>query len=80
MVGRREGRMEDKRLQIGISGSYGGINLGDEAILDGILDQLRATISADVTVFSRNPNDTLVRHKVERAVCPRALTRREIIP
>ena len=32
----------NERLRIGISGSYGGMNLGDEAILEGILDQLRA--------------------------------------
>ena len=31
-----------RRLRIGISGSYGGMNLGDEAILEGILGQLRA--------------------------------------
>lgn len=72
--------MQDKRLQIGISGSYGGMNLGDEAILEGILGQLRATISADVTVFSRNPENTLATHDVERAICPRSLTRREMIP
>ena len=56
------------------------MNLGDEAILEGILGQLRATIPADVTVFSRNPEDTLARHKVERAVSTRARTRREMIP
>lgn len=72
--------MENSRLQIGISGSYGGMNLGDEAILEGILGQLRATVSADVTVFSRNPEDTLARHAVERAICPRLLTRREMVP
>ena len=44
-----------RRFRIGISGSYGGMNLGDEAILEGILGQIRATISADVTVFSMNP-------------------------
>ncbi len=76
----RERRMENSRLQIGISGSYGGMNLGDEAILEGILGQLRASVSADVTVFSRNPEDTLVRHAVERALCPRLLTRREMVP
>jgi len=27
-----------KQLRIGISGSYGGMNLGDEAILEGILE------------------------------------------
>jgi polysaccharide pyruvyl transferase CsaB len=72
--------MENGRLQIGISGSYGGMNLGDEAILEGILGELRATVSADVTVFSRDPRDTLARHAVERAICPRSLTRREITP
>lgn len=69
-----------KRLRIGISGSYGGLNLGDEAILDGILDQLRASIAADVTVFSRNPSDTLERHKTEHVVAVRQLTRKEIAP
>jgi polysaccharide pyruvyl transferase CsaB len=67
-------------LRIGISGSYGGMNLGDEAILDGILNELRATVAADVTVFSRNPSDTLSRHKAERAVAVRQLTRKEITP
>lgn len=72
--------MNSRRYQIGISGSYGGMNLGDEAILEGILSQLRASIDADITVFSRNPEDTLARHKVERAVSTRARTRREIVP
>jgi len=72
--------MIDKTLRIGISGSYGGMNLGDEAILEGILGQLRATVPAEVTVFSRNPADTLARHHVERAIAPRSLTRREMIP
>lgn len=69
-----------RRLQIGISGSYGGMNLGDEAILEGILGELRASIPADVTVFSRNPADTLARHEVEHAVPVRSLTRKEIAP
>lgn len=69
-----------RRLQIGISGSYGGMNLGDEAILDGMLTQLRATVPADITVFSRNPSDTLTRHNVEHAVPVRSLTRKEITP
>ena len=73
-------RTEGKRLRIGISGSYGGMNLGDEAILEGILSQLRATLPADVTVFSRNPDDTLSRHAVEHAIAPRALTRKEMVP
>lgn len=56
------------------------MNLGDEAILEGILGELRATVAADVTVFSRNPADTLARHKVERAISTRALTRRQMVP
>lgn len=66
------------QLRIGISGSYGGMNLGDEAILEGILSELRATMSAEVTVFSRNPPDTLSRHDIARAVSPRSMTRREM--
>jgi polysaccharide pyruvyl transferase CsaB len=56
------------------------MNLGDEAILEGILRQLRATVPSAVTVFSLNPPDTLARHKVERAISPRSLTRKEITP
>ncbi len=67
-----------KRLRLAISGSYGGMNLGDEAILEAILSQLRATVPADITVYSRNPSDTLARHKVERAISPRSLTRKEM--
>jgi polysaccharide pyruvyl transferase CsaB len=67
-----------RRLQIAISGSYGGMNLGDEAILEGMVSQLRATVAADITVLSRNPSDTLERHNVERAISPRSLTRREM--
>jgi polysaccharide pyruvyl transferase CsaB len=67
-------------FRVGISGSYGGANLGDEAILDGILTQLRASVPVEITVFSRNPEDTLERHKVERAIPVRSLTRKEITP
>src|SRR5690606_1219660 len=69
---------QNRVFRIGISGSYGGMNLGDEAILDGILRQLRHSLSAEVTVFSRNPSDTLSRHKVERAVPVRDMTRQEV--
>jgi polysaccharide pyruvyl transferase CsaB len=69
---------QNRSFHIGISGSYGGMNLGDEAILDGILTQLRQTLAAEITVFSRNPEDTLTRHKVERAVPVRNLTRKEV--
>jgi polysaccharide pyruvyl transferase CsaB len=67
-------------LRIGISGSYGGLNLGDEAILEAIVSQLRASLPVEITVFSRNPEDTLARHDVERAVPVRELSRSEVIP
>lgn len=73
-------KTNSQKLRIGISGSYGGMNLGDEAILEGILGQLRTSMSAEITVFSRNPTDTLARHRVERAVSVRSLTRKEIAP
>lgn len=69
----------DHRFRIGISGSYGGMNLGDEAILEGIISRIRAAVAADVTVFSRNPEDTMARHRVDRAVPVRSLTRKESI-
>lgn len=72
--------MEDikQTYRIGISGSYGGLNLGDEAILQGIIAQLRTSVAAEIIVFSRDPNDTLKRHHVERAVPVRNMTREEI--
>jgi polysaccharide pyruvyl transferase CsaB len=67
----------ERRFRVGISGSYGGLNLGDEAILQGILGQLRASVPVEVTVFSRQPDDTLARHGVERAVHVRDLSREQ---
>lgn len=65
------------RPRIGISGSYGGMNLGDEAILDGIVKQLRRSVDAAITVFSLAPDDTRQRHAVEKAVAVRQLSREE---
>lgn len=59
---------------IGIAGSYGGLNLGDEAILGSIVDSLRR--EARLVVFSRNPADTRIRHKVD-AVPVREMTREQ---
>jgi polysaccharide pyruvyl transferase CsaB len=70
--------MESRAPRIAISGSYGGMNLGDEAILEGILTELGPALSANVTVLSRNPADTLARHKVARAISPRAMTKTEM--
>jgi polysaccharide pyruvyl transferase CsaB len=67
-------------VRVGISGSYGGLNLGDEAILQVIVKQLRVAMPVEITVFSRDPKDTLARHKVERAVPVRDLSRDEVLP
>jgi len=63
---------------VGISGSYGGWNIGDEAILEGIVKELRRTGPVSITVFTRDPDDTLQRHGVERALSASALSREEL--
>ncbi|MCW3999443.1 MAG: polysaccharide pyruvyl transferase family protein [Candidatus Bathyarchaeota archaeon] len=68
------------KYKVGISGSYGGLNLGDEAILQSIIEQLRKTVDVDVTVFTRNAQDTKARHNVEHVVEVRNLTKVEITP
>lgn len=70
----------DRVYKIGISGSYGGLNLGDEAILQSIVAQLRAAVPCEITVFSRDAKDTVARHKVERTVAVRDLSRDEVLP
>lgn len=72
--------MTSDTYRVGISGSYGGLNLGDEAILQSIIAQLREDLPVEITVFSRNPDDTKRRHKVERAVPVRKLSRAEVTP
>ncbi len=70
----------ERPYRVGISGSYGGLNLGDEAILRGIMTELRRSVPVEITVFSRDPADTLARHGVERAVAVRELSRDEVRP
>lgn len=61
--------MEGTRpVKVGISGSYGGLNLGDEAILHVILAELRRARPVEVTVFSRDAEDTRRRHHVEQVL------------
>jgi polysaccharide pyruvyl transferase CsaB len=67
-------------LRIGIYGSYGGFNLGDEAILQSIIHEIRSHLRAEITVFTRDPEDTLARHRVERAVGSWAMSREEVRP
>ncbi|TLD40200.1 MAG: Poly(glycerol-phosphate) alpha-glucosyltransferase [Candidatus Jettenia ecosi] len=69
-----------KIFKVGISGSYGGLNLGDEAILQSIITELRRSLPVEITVFTRNPEDTLRRHQVERVVPVRKINRNEAIP
>jgi polysaccharide pyruvyl transferase CsaB len=71
----------NKKFNIGISGSYGGMNLGDEAILQSIVTQLRDSLpQVNITVFTRHPEDTLKRHKVDHAIEVRHLTVNEAKP
>jgi polysaccharide pyruvyl transferase CsaB len=74
--------MAKPKLRVGISGSYGGLNLGDEAILQSIVAQLRRSAPAplEVTVFSRDAADTRRRHDVDRTVPVRTMSRDEILP
>ena len=67
--------------RIGISGSYGGLNLGDEAILQSIVAQLKRSLPVELTVFSRDADDTFKRHRgLERVVPVRDLGRNEVVP
>ncbi|HEX7053607.1 MAG TPA: polysaccharide pyruvyl transferase family protein [Burkholderiales bacterium] len=68
-------------MNIGITGSYGGMNLGDEAILKAIIAQLRHGLpDVQITVFSRDADDTKRRHAVERVIPVRKLSRAEVVP
>lgn len=66
------------KFRVAISGSYGGMNLGDEAILEVILSEIRADLDVDIVVFSRNPKDTERRHKV-RAIPIRQMHKDEVL-
>lgn len=69
----------DKTYKVGILGSYGGANLGDEAILGSMIAQLRKSVPVEFTVFSRmNPEDTVARHKVEHAISISKVSKEEL--
>jgi polysaccharide pyruvyl transferase WcaK-like protein len=64
---------------IGISGSYGGLNLGDEAILTCAVRELRqAAPDAELVVFSRNAEHTQAHHAADRVVAVRDAGRGKI--
>jgi polysaccharide pyruvyl transferase CsaB len=72
---------KERPYRVGISGSYGGLNLGDEAILESIVDQLTQALPVEITVFSRDAEDTRRRHpRVARVVPVRDLGRNEVVP
>jgi polysaccharide pyruvyl transferase CsaB len=65
---------------IGISGSFGGLNVGDEAILTVMLEQLRQAIpGVELTVFTRNVGHTRANHQVERVIDARESLRDELV-
>ncbi len=68
-------RTNRSSAKIGISGSYGGFNLGDEAILHCIIKLIRSSVRAHITVFSKDPADTIKRHQIERAIPVKRLSR-----
>lgn len=66
-------------VTVGISGSYGGLNLGDEAILACAIESLTREIpDAKIVVFSRNAKHTEVSHSADRVVPVREMTRAEV--
>jgi polysaccharide pyruvyl transferase CsaB len=65
---------------IGISGSYGGLNVGDEAILACALQELRAAApGARIVVFSRNAKHTEAHQDADRVVAVRQIGREEAV-
>lgn len=66
---------------IGVSGSYGGLNAGDEAILTCIVNELgRLLPDVEVVVFSRDPEHTEAHHDVEKGIAVRDATHDEVVP
>jgi polysaccharide pyruvyl transferase CsaB len=66
---------------VGICGSYGGLNIGDEAILTAALDQLRAAIpGVELTAFTRDVRHTSAHHDVDRVIDARGALRDELVP
>ena len=64
---------------IGISGSYGGLNTGDEAILSSLLATLRTRRPGDeIVVFTRDAEHTASHHAPHRTVAVRDLVRDEV--
>jgi polysaccharide pyruvyl transferase CsaB len=70
---------DERRPAIGICGSYGGLNTGDEAILTVALGQLRAAVpDVELAVFTRDCEHTSRHHDVERCIDARSALRDEL--
>lgn len=68
-----------KKKRVGISGSYGGLNLGDEAILKVMVTELRRALPVEITVFTRDAENTRRNHDVDHVVQARDLPRNEAL-
>lgn len=60
-----EGDMKDLTSKIVVSGYYGYNNIGDEAILKGLLDGVGAVTDSEILVLSKNPDWTKLKYRVE---------------
>jgi polysaccharide pyruvyl transferase CsaB len=68
-----------RRPAIGICGSYGGLNTGDEAILTVALGQLRDAVpGVELAVFTRDCEHTSRHYDVERCIDARSALRDEL--
>ena len=68
-----------EKKRVGISGSYGGLNLGDEAILKVIVTELRRSMPVEITVFTRDAENTRRNHDVDHVVQARDVSRTEAL-
>lgn len=68
------------RPAVGICGSYGGLNIGDEAILTSAVAQLREAVPrVELTAFTRDVAHTRAHHDVEHVIDARAALRDELV-
>jgi polysaccharide pyruvyl transferase CsaB len=66
-------------VTIGVAGSYGGLNIGDEAILTVIVRELRHRIpGVRLVVFSRDARHTAEHHDVEDVLDARTSSRQDL--
>lgn len=65
---------------VGLVGSYGGLNAGDEAILAVAIAQLREAVAGvEIVVFSRDCEHTEGHHDADRVVAAREAVREDLL-